>query len=245
MRGGIVNGKESGTSTYSVKDYTNRFLHYMRQLCRGESVLTTNILIIDRYVAGIRAGYEALYMMMLGVKPVLRFTTLNDAIDAAQIAEADLDMVKLNNQLPTSSAAAPWANGRMRPRGGAPTRGAAINNLEGGDREEGETEDDTPPSRQSSKKAQLNAFVFNPAVQPKDGRYALNEKEGQMLYDEKRCFRCHQSHPTGRGTPHCTRSMPQTAPKSKTSPPATDITSERAGCSDGGGEAGGEGETTR
>jgi hypothetical protein len=89
LRMGIKNadGTDTGKSTWSVKSYTNRFLHYMR-LLTTHSVQTSDVLVIDRYVMGIRTGYEALWRAMLGVQRVLTFATLQEAIDAAEVAEA-------------------------------------------------------------------------------------------------------------------------------------------------------------
>ena len=240
LRMGVrAEGTDAGESTRTVKAYTNRFLHYLRRLT-DETAQTHSILVIDRYMAGIRSGYEALYKVMLGFQPVLRFGTLQEAIDAAEIGEVDIGIRRTNSQLSSPSVGSSTWSGRPR----SEDRGAAtetLNNLQQGeDSDEGETDSETasPPPRRATKKSQLYVFQFNPDTQPKDGRYVLTKKEGQMLTDERRCWRCHQRHPTGRGAPLCTNRMPQTPPKSmpfwrrKTSPPATVITSVRAGCSD-------------
>jgi hypothetical protein len=208
-------GADKGRSTRTVKAYTNRFLHYMRRLTSDTSQ-TGSILVIDRYVAGIREGYEALYRVMLGVQPVLRFATLQEAVEAAELAEVDLAIRKTTTRTSTSSVlSSPWgAGGRPGGRGKDRLGTETLNNLQGEASDEGETETGSPPSRKSTKKAQVFAFVFNPATQPKDGRYELKQKEGQMLYNERRCFRCHQEHPTGRDKPPCTNPMAKTAPQS-------------------------------
>ena len=213
LRMGVrAEGTDAGKSTRTVKAYTNRFLHYLRRLTT-ETAQTDSILVIDRYVAGIRSGYEALYKVMLGFQPVLRFATLQEAIDAAEIAEVDVGIRRTNSQLSSPSVGSSTWNGRSRNRDRAAAE--TVNNLQQGEAsDEGETETASPPPRRYTKKSQLYVFQFNPDTQPKDGRYVLTKKEGQMLTDERRCWRCHQRHPTGRGAPLCTNRMPQTPPKS-------------------------------
>ena len=85
-----ADGSETGgAATRTVKDYTARFCHYMRILT-SHDVRTTEFLVITHYVEGIRLGYEALHRAMKGTQLVLRFDTLQEAIEAAQLAEVNI-----------------------------------------------------------------------------------------------------------------------------------------------------------
>ena len=198
-------GTDTGKSTRTVKSYTNRFLHYLRRLT-DHSVQTSDVLVIDRYVAGIRTGYEALWRAMLGVQHVLSFATLQDAIEAAEVAEAEIAIAKISGSASTS----PYVRSGEGPRRGfggprAPTE--SLNSLEGelsDGREEGETS--APQQR-----TQLNSFRF--ISLPDDGRYKLSEKEQRMLYEQKRCYRCYGQHPVGRHVPACSKPVQKVAPK--------------------------------
>ena len=106
LRMGIkgVDGTDTGKSTWSVRSYTNRFLHYMRLLTE-HTAQTSDVLVIDRYVMGIRTGYEVLYRVMLGVQRlVLRFASLQEAISAAEEAEAEISISKISARPPSSSS---------------------------------------------------------------------------------------------------------------------------------------------
>ena len=200
-------GKDTGKSTRTVNSYTNRFLHYMRCLTM-HSALTVEVTVIDRYVQGIKSGYRALYDVMLTVQkvPSLRFTTLQEAIHAAEEAEADLAITKA-----TSSSTPSWA-GRNGFRSGhtrAPTE--AVNNLQEEYGEEGEGETQSPTSEKTASRAKLYGFRY--ITLPNDGRYQLSEKEQKMLYDERRCYRCGRQHAVGPRAPPCTNPVMKCAPK--------------------------------
>ncbi len=213
LRMGIksADGTDTGKSTWSVRSYTNRFLHYMRQLTK-HTVQTDDVLVIDRYVAGIQTGYDALYRVMLGVQKVLRFATLQEAISAAEEAEADIAIAKIAPRSSSSSSASSsrYGEGAGRAHGYRGGRAAteSLNSLQGEYSDEGETEESSRPPRA---KSQLNGFRF--VSLPADGRHKLSEKEQRMLYDERRCYRCYGQHPVGRGQPACTKPAMKAAPK--------------------------------
>ena len=114
----------------------------MRRLTM-HSAQTEEITVIDRYVQGIKSGYRALYDVMLTVQkvPSLRFRTLQEAIHAAEEAEADLAITRVT----PSSTSSSWGgrNGFRSGHARAPTE--AINNLQGSmaRRERGETQSPT------------------------------------------------------------------------------------------------------
>jgi hypothetical protein len=202
LRMGIksTDGQDTGKSTRSVKSYTNRFLHYMRLLTE-HTAQTSDILVINRYVSGIRMGYEALFTVMLGVQHVLRFTSLQGAINAAEEAEAEMAIAKMAPRPPSTSS---WnATGRFRGNGRAATE--SLNNLQGEPSDEGEDQGTTPNVR---------VFGFRYSPGPDDGRYKLSEKEAKMLYDERRCYRCYGEHPVGPRHSVCKKPVMKTAPKS-------------------------------
>ena len=205
-----ADGKDDGKSTWTVNTYTHRFLFLLRRLTK-HSPQTDDITTIQKYVFGIRDGYEDLYNMMLTLsrKPelLMKFDFLYEAVEAAEVAEAHLDFVKMGESYrKPSSSSSYWANRRRSvgnyPR--APTE--SLNNLQGDDSDEGETDDVEP-----KKKAQLFGFRF--ITLPDDGRYKLTEKEQKMLYDERRCYTCHGQHAVGRGQPQCKKTQ-KVAPKS-------------------------------
>jgi len=160
LRMGIksADGTDTGKSTWSVRSYTNRFLHYMRQLTK-HTVQTDDVLVIDRYVAGIQTGYDALYRVMLGVQKVLRFATLQEAISAAEEAEADIAIAKIAPAPPRPRRPRRPATGRAQAEltGTAVARAAteSLNSLQGEYSDEGETEETSRPPRA---KSQLNGF---------------------------------------------------------------------------------------
>lgn len=207
LRMGIKNkdGSETGgKSTWTVSAYTDLFLTYMRYLT-SHTVNTTDILVIDRYVLGIKVGYDALYKAMLGVQRVLRFETLAEAIEGAHIAEVDLNIGKASNRSSASSSSSGWPTQQSRYRGNrAPTE--ALNNVEGERSDEGEGDTDSP----ATSKAKVYGFVFRPS--PNDGRYKLKELEAKMLYDDKRCYRCYKAHLFGPGHPRCSAPVQKVPP---------------------------------
>ena len=200
-----TDGKDDGKSTRTVSTYTHRFLFLLRRLTK-HSPQTDDITTIQKYVFGIRDGYEDLYNMMkaLCAKPFLTFHFLYDAIEAAEVAEAHLEIVKMGEGN-SSSSSSYWAN-RRRFAGNYRAPAESLNNLQGEGSDEGETDDVEP-----KKKAQLFGFRF--ITLPDDGRYKLTEKEQRMLYDEKRCYTCYGQHAVGRGQPQCKKTQ-KVAPKS-------------------------------
>jgi hypothetical protein len=212
LRMGVRNADalDNGKSTRTVNAYTNRFIHYLRSLT-SHTVQTTEVLVIDRYVGGIREGYPALYDVMLGVQktPSLRFATLQEAIYAAEEAEADLAISKATSRW-TSSSASP---GNSRFRGNNRVGSEAINNMQeeiSGD--EGE-EAPSPTQSRAALRAAAKLFGFRFIALPSDGRYKLSEKEQRMLYDQKRCYRCYKEHPVGPRNPMCEQPVMKVAPK--------------------------------
>jgi len=207
LRMGVKNkdGSETGgKSTWTVSAYTDLFLNYMRYLT-SHTVNTTDILVIDRYVLGIKVGYDALYKVMLGVQKVLRYETLAEAIEGAHIAEVDLNIGKASNRSSSSSSSSGWPTQQSRYRANrAPTE--ALNSVEGERSDEGEGETDSPPPS----KAKVYGFVFRPS--PNDGRYKLKELEAKMLYDDKRCYRCYKAHLFGPGHPRCSAPVQKVPP---------------------------------
>jgi hypothetical protein len=93
---GTVTG---GKSTATVAAYTALFIQYMRALT-AHNVNTSDILVIDRYVDGIKLGYEELYTVMLGEQKVLWFDSLTEAIDAAEIAEVTIKVSRMRHLSP-------------------------------------------------------------------------------------------------------------------------------------------------
>ena len=203
LRMGIkgADGTDTGKSTWSVKSYTNRFLHYMR-LLTTHTMQTSDVLVIDRYVMGIRTGYELLYRVMLGVQRVLRFASLQEAISAAEEAEAEISISKISAR-PSSSSSPRYGEGAGRGAGGGRAPTGSLNNLQGEYDNEGEGQETAP-------RTEVNGFRYNPG--PADGRHKLTEKEQRMLYDEKRCYRCYEQHPVGQRAATCTKPVMKTAP---------------------------------
>jgi hypothetical protein len=207
LRMGIkgADGTDTGKSTWSVKSYTNRFLHYMR-LLTTHTVQTSDVLVIDRYVLGIRTGYEVLYRVMLGVQRVLRFASLQEAISAAEEAEAEISISKISAR-PLSSSSSRYGESAGRGAGSGRALTESLNNLQGEYDDEGEGQETAP----RTPRTEVNGFRYNPG--PADGRHRLTEKEQRMLYDEKRCYRCYGQHPVGIGKPTCTKPVQKIAPR--------------------------------
>ena len=214
LRMGIksADGSDTGKSTRTVKSYTNRFLHYMR-LLTSHTVQTSDVLVIDRYVAGIRTGYEALWRAMLGVQRVLTFATLQEAIEAAEVAEAEIAIGKINGHSSTPSS---YVHSGGRREGEGAGRGGGVKSggratTESLNALQGETEGEEEGQEAAPARTQVYGFRYNPG--PDDGRHRLTEKEQRMLYDEKRCYRCYGVHPVGVGKPACTKAVQKVAPK--------------------------------
>jgi hypothetical protein len=106
-------GKDDGTRT--VRTYTNQFLFCMRQLT-DYTTQTTNVLVRQRYLQGIKHGYLALYNVMLGTQPVLRCETLQEAIELAELAEADIGIRRVDARPPATAR----RRGRVVPASGVP-----------------------------------------------------------------------------------------------------------------------------
>jgi hypothetical protein len=200
-----ADGKDDSKSTRTVKDYTNRFLYLLRCLT-VHTPQTTDLTTIQKYVGGIKDGYPALYAMMLGLKPTLRFESLQDAIDEAEVAEGNLAIAKMEGRSALSTPG--WSSRRFG--GGNRATTESLNNLQG----EYDEEDEGPgqeTAAATTPKSQLNGF--RSFTSPEDGRYKLTEKEQRMLYDSKRCYRCYGQHPFGMGKPTCAKPVQKVAPR--------------------------------
>ena len=182
-----------------------RFLYLLHRLT-VHTPQSDDLTTIQKYVGGIRDGYPALYAMMLGLKPTLRFATLQDAIEEAELAETNIAIVKTDTR---SSASAPfWAASKRFGGGGHHGTAQAVNSLQGELSNEGEG-GETAPS--PGPKAQV--YGFRVISFPNDRRYKMSEKEQHMLYDQKRCYRCYDQHPVGRHVPSCAKPVMKVAPK--------------------------------
>jgi hypothetical protein len=93
--------KVDGKSTGTVAAYTALFLSYLRALT-AHDVQSSDIHVIGRYVEGIKRGHEALYRVMLGDRKMLWCETLEEAINAAEMAEVTLKVSRTNNSSPAS-----------------------------------------------------------------------------------------------------------------------------------------------
>jgi hypothetical protein len=189
-----ADGTETGgKSTRTVKSYTAEFIRLMRALMPGHGIQTTDLLVKDRYEQGIKSGYPALYAVMLGRDQVLRFTTLGDAIEAAEVAESDLAIGKLSHRHDSSYGG----------RGFHRQQAAELANMEGG------MDDDTSRSEGAPSRgaAKMYGFVYRPS--PNDGRHPLTEPEMKMLYDGKRCYKCYKVHKLG----SCQAAVQKVAPR--------------------------------
>ena len=209
-----VDGSETGgKSTWTVMAYTALFLRYMRGLT-SHSVQTNDVLVIDRYVAGIKSGYEALYKVMLGVQKVLWFDTLKEAIDAAEIAEVTLTVSRIDKKAERSSSSSASSSGRNY-RGGGPSRRPptdSLNSVEGTTTTGEEGDEKGSASAAPSEPMRVFGFRYH-GPGPTDGRHPLTESQARMLYEERRCYRCYKVHPLGPGTPRCSNPPATTAPK--------------------------------
>ena len=184
LRMGIENSdgtKTGGKSTYTVKAYTAHFTRLMRALTQ-HTVLTNDMLVIDRYLEGIRVGYSALWKEMRGNHAVFSYDTLAEAITGAQVAESALAVGKINPSLSSHTH-------RFRS-----PMSVQVNHIQS------ETDNSTSPydspSNDTYKEAprrQINAFVYKPITE--EGRYRLSEAQQRKLYDSRLCYRCYSSHP--------------------------------------------------
>ena len=170
-----ADGSETGDkATYPVKDYTALFSRLMRTLT-GQTNVTQDIVIIDRYCEGIRIGYPALWTEMKGVHAVLVYGTLNDAIVGAELAETQLGL-----RIKDTS------HHRSRHH-------TQVNHIHSSSRA-----DDSPspspspprspvsrrrPKKPSTSTVTANGFVYRP-VGSEEGRYRLSESEQRSLYEQ-------------------------------------------------------------
>ena len=205
IRMGIKDGPHP---TMSVKQYTDRFLFLLHRLMPHVTRDSADLFVRQRYEQGIRIGYPALYKAMRGGQTVLRLHTLDEWIAAAERAEADLAISRAERD------GAPQLGSGDRFRGGPRAYPTALNGFEAGSDDDGGAYADaqSPQQRKGAPKPQLNAFRYDPDAHD-DKRYRLSEKEAQMLYREKRCYRCHKKHPVGVGHPRCTNPPATTAPR--------------------------------
>ena len=112
-----ADGSETGgKATWTVAAYSSLFLHYLRALTT-HSVMTEDLLVINRYVTGIKLGYEALYKVMLGVQKVLWYDNLQEAIEAAYQAEAAITVSRIEKRSATQPSSSPSTGGGSRFRG--------------------------------------------------------------------------------------------------------------------------------
>jgi hypothetical protein len=216
LRMGVGNAdgtRVGGKSTYTVKGYTSQFTRLMHTLAPQHSLKTGDVLVLGRYLQGIKDGYPALYNEMKGNLSVLRYPSLAEAIAGAQIAESHLGIAKSQRAHFSSSSSS--SSGQWQRSGGNRPSSTQVNSLEG-ETEDGE--DDTSSSSSSRKEGQsppfkpvrLN-FIFRESAN--DGRYKLNETEMKMLYDDRRCYRCYKQHKFGKGQPKCEARLQTVAPR--------------------------------
>jgi hypothetical protein len=218
LRMGIRNtdGSESGgKATYTVAAYTDQFLHYMRALT-VHSVVTTDLLVINRYVAGIRLGWESLYKVMLGVQRVLWFDSLQEAIEAAYQGEAAISVSKLEKRPSSTSSSSSGSSGAgnsNRFRGRRQTENNNVEDTSRGEGQEGAHVAAAAPSIPSApgEPTRVYGFVYH-GPGPTDGRYPCKEAEQRLLFSRRQCYRCQKVHPVGPGTPRCTAPPCKTAP---------------------------------
>ena len=190
-----TDGTETGgKSTRTVKSYTAEFVRLMRALMPGHGIQTTDLLVKDRYEQGIKSGYPALYAVLLGRDQVLRFTTLGDVIEAAQVAESDLAIGKSSHRHDSSYGG----------RGFRRQQAAELANMEGGMDDDTSRAEGAPLSDVAAK---MYGFVYR--ASPKDGRHPLTEPEMKMLYDSKRCYKCYKVHKLG----SCQAAVQKVAPR--------------------------------
>jgi hypothetical protein len=140
-----------------------------------EPLYTTDFLTKQRYLTGIETGYPRLYREMKGMHSVLIYTTLQEAISGAEIAESALAVVKIQSSASSSSASqtGSWRDGKK-----SPSTQIDNYNAEGYLLENDTTVDDTdtgsgkegiPHSKSNPQHRQVNSFVYR--LSPDDGRY--------------------------------------------------------------------------
>ena len=95
MGGRKVKGKSTGT----VAAYTALFLRCLRAFT-AHDVQSSDVDVMGRYVAGIRLGHVALYRVMVGKQQLLLYETLQEAIDAAEHAEALFNISGMSDRSP-------------------------------------------------------------------------------------------------------------------------------------------------
>jgi hypothetical protein len=99
MRGRKAGGKSAGT----VAAYTALFLRDLAAFS-AHGVQSSDLLVIERYVEGIEMGHVALYTVMFGRRKLLLYDTLQEAIDAASLAEASLKVSRMSHSSPAIEA---------------------------------------------------------------------------------------------------------------------------------------------
>jgi hypothetical protein len=199
LRMGIVNTdgtKVGGKSTFTVKAYTFLFTRLMRTLTT-HNLHTTDILVIERYLAGIKLGYPTLYNEMRGMHTVLLYLTLAEAISGAQIAESALAVGKMQTTSSSSSHSNNWRGNRSSATqlNNFTVEGDALSTDAQYDTSSTSSGKEGVPSQSHHK--QLNGFIYRPS--PDDGRHKLTEKECRMLYDARHCYTCYEKHQLGKG----------------------------------------------
>ena len=95
--------KVDGKSTGSVAAYTALFLRHLTAVSE-HGAQSSDAHVIGRYVEGIKMGREALYTVMFGERKLLLYETLQEAIDAAKIAEDYLKVCKMGVCTPASES---------------------------------------------------------------------------------------------------------------------------------------------
>ena len=193
-------------ATRTVRQYTSLFVELMTALTPHQ-ITTNELTIIDKYVEGIERGYPRLYAVMKGAELQLQYKSLLEARDAAALAESQI------------AAADVSSDRRDRHSSSRPTH---INNtytvLDDG---EAETEDDSPDQVEGKPKTassinRLDGSSSSGGRQgkmPNDGRHILTAAEKDMLYKDKRCYRCYGQHPFGRHVPRCDKPVQKAAPR--------------------------------
>jgi hypothetical protein len=196
-----THGDLGRVGTRTVRDYTDRFLEYMRALTHHQ-ITTTEMTVIDRYLAGIQLGYPALWTAMLVNGQEVRYYSLLEARHAAATAESKIKAAGI----------------RAGARTAAGVRQAQVNNAyavlgeDGGDLPDG---DGYLPGESSSQSSASVNNVQSPSggKQFIDGRYVLTAPEKQLLMKERRCYRCYEQHAFGRHVPRCSKPVQKTAPR--------------------------------
>jgi hypothetical protein len=190
-------GAHGDKATRTVAQYTNLFNTLMMALT-DHTHLTRDLLVIDRYVRGIKDGYPALHAAMLGKDKILNYDTLSEAVEGAQLAEAELAISKTSRSVYSSQSS------RL------PQRAAAVevSNLFGELEDETATSD---PGGEGQPNQSVNVVTVT-ARPSSDGRHKLTAAEKQMLYEGKRCYRCYAVHPFGAGKPKCNKPVQKVAP---------------------------------